>query len=124
MELTEPTLANLLAGIDRIVSRGFGYHMLVRAMGQGTPLLGDDPEERLWLAEMIQIIYSRQVRIWWSLNPQSEPMDLLFGAHRSTNTEDSTPAPGNLQFDRCDNGGTRSDEQWPSSDKQRNSDGH
>jgi len=124
MELTEPTLANLLAGIDRILSRGFGYRMLVGATGQGTRLLRDDPEEPLPLAEMIRITNSRHVRIWWSLNPPSEPMDLLFCAHRSTNTEDSTPAPGDLRFDPRDNRGTPSDEEWPSSDEEPNSDGH
>jgi len=103
IELTEPTLVNLLAGIDRILSCGFGYRMLVGATGQGTRLLQDDPEEPLRLAEMIRITNSRHVRIWWSLNPPSEPLDLLFRAHRSTNTEDSTPAPGDLRFDTRDN---------------------
>jgi len=58
MELTEPTLANLLAGLDRILSRGFGYRMLIGTMGHGTRLLRDDPEERLPLAEMIRITNS------------------------------------------------------------------
>jgi len=53
MELTEPTLANVSPGIDRILSRGFGYRMIVDATGQGTRLLRDDPEEPLPLAEMI-----------------------------------------------------------------------
>jgi len=53
LELTEPTLANLLAGIDRILSRRFRYCMLVGAMGQGTPLLRDDTEKPLVIAEMI-----------------------------------------------------------------------
>ena len=39
MVLTEPTLANLLAGIDRILSPGFGYRMLIGGTGQGTRLL-------------------------------------------------------------------------------------
>ena len=90
MELTESTLANLLAGIDRILSGGFGYRMRVGATGQGTRLLRDDPEKPLPLAEMIRITNSRHVRVWWSLNPPSEPIDLLFCAGRSTNTEDST----------------------------------
>jgi len=124
MELTEPTLANLLAGTDRILSRGFRYRMLLGATGQGTRLLRDDLEEPLLLAEMIRITNSRHVRIWWSLNPPSEPMDLLFCAHHSTNTEDSTPAPGGLWFDPRDNRGTPSDEKWPSSDEELNSDGH
>ena len=106
MEISEPTLANLLAGIDRILSRGFGYRMLVGVTGQATRLLRDDPEERFPLAEMIRITNSRHVRIWLSLNPPIEPMDLLFCAHRSTNTEDSIPAPGNLRFDPRENRGT------------------
>ena len=109
MELTEPTLANLLASIDRIISCGFGYRILVCATGPGPRLLRDNPEEPLPLAEMIRTINSRHVRIWWSLNPPSEPMDLLFCAHRSTNTEDSTRAPGDLRFDPRDNRGTPSD---------------
>ena len=55
IELTEPTLANLLAGIDRIWSRGFGYCMLVGATRQGPRLLQDDPEKTLLLDEMIRI---------------------------------------------------------------------
>jgi len=124
MELAKPTLANLLAGIDRILSRGFEYRMVVGERGQGTRLLRDHPEEPLLVAEMIRITNGSHVRIWWSLNPPSEPMDLLFGAHLSTNTEDSTPAPGDLQFDPRDNQGTPSEEQWPSSDEEPNSDGH
>jgi len=54
------------------------------------------------------------VRIWWSLNPPREPMNLLFcAAHRSTHTEDSTPAPGDLRFGPRDNWGTASHEEWP-----------
>jgi len=53
MELTDPTLANLLAGMERILLRGFGYRMLVGAMGLGTRLLHDDPEKPLPLAELI-----------------------------------------------------------------------
>ena len=98
--------------------------MRVGATGWGTPLLRDDPEDALPLAEMIRIANSRHVRIWWFLNPPSEPIDLLFCAHRSTNTEDSTPTPGDLWFDLQDNWGTPSDEEWPSSDEQPNSDGH
>jgi len=84
IELTAPTLANVLVGLDRILSRGFGYHMHVGATGQGTQLLRDDPEEQLPLAEMIRITNSRHVRIWWSLNPSSAPMDLVFCAHHRT----------------------------------------
>jgi len=120
MELTEPTLANLVGGIDRILSRGFIYRMRVGATGQGTHLQQDDPEEPLPLAEIIRITNSRHLPRWWSLNPRSEPMDLLFCAHRSTNTEDSTPAPGDLRFDPRDNRGTPSDEEWPRCDEELN----
>ena len=47
-------------------------------------------------------------------------MDLLLYAHRSTNTEDSTPAPGDLRFDTRDTGGTLSDAEWPSTNKEPN----
>jgi len=124
MVLTEPTLANVLASIDRILSHRFGYRLLVRATGQGTRLLRDDPEELLPLAEMIRITNSRHVCILWSLNPPSEQMDLLFSAHCSSNTEDSTPAPGDIRFDPHDNQGTRSDEKCTGSDEEPNSDGH
>jgi len=116
---------NLLAGIDKILSGGFGYHMLVGVKRHATGLLQDNPEERLPLAEMIRITNGRHVRPWWSLNPPSEPMDLLFCAHRSTNTEDSTPAPSDLWFVPCDtNWSTPSDVAWPSSNEEPNSDGH
>jgi len=124
IELTEPTLANLLAGIERIWSRGFGYCMLVGATRQGPRLLQDDSEQTLLLAKMIRITNTKHVRIWWSLNLPSKPIDLLFCAHRSTNTDDSTPAPGELWFDPRDSWGTLSNEEWPSSDEEPNSDGH
>jgi len=53
IELIEPILANLPAGIDRILSRGFGYRMLVGATGQGTRLLRDDPNKPLPLTKII-----------------------------------------------------------------------
>ena len=124
MELTEPTLANLLAAIDRILSCGFGYRMLIGTTGQDRGLLRADPEKPLPLAEIIRITNSRHVRIWWSVNPPSKPMDLPFCAHHSTNTKDSTPAPGDLWFDPHDNRGTPSDEEWPSRDEELNFDGH
>jgi len=91
--------------------------MLVGAAGQGICLLRDDPEEGLPLAEMIRITNSRHVRTWWSSNPPSELIDLPLCAHRSTNTEDSTPAPDDLRFDPRDNRGTPSEAEWPSSDE-------
>jgi len=53
-----------------------------------------DPEKALTVAEMISIGNIRHVRIWWSMNSLSEPMDLLFDSHR-TRGEDGTrpPAP-------------------------------
>jgi len=45
LELTEPTLANLLAGIGRILSRGFRYRMIVGPTGHATRLLRDNREE-------------------------------------------------------------------------------
>ena len=62
MELTGPTFANQLAGIDRILSGVFRYRMLIGATGQGTRLLRDDLENPLPLAEMIRIRNSRHVR--------------------------------------------------------------
>jgi len=50
-------------------------------------------------------------------------MALLFCAHHSTNTEDSTSAPGDLWFDPHDNWCTPADQEWPSSDEEPNSDG-
>jgi len=38
--------------------------------------------------------------------------------------EESTPAPGDLQFDPQDNRGTFSEEEWPGSHEELNSDGH
>jgi len=73
--------------------------MLVGEIRQGTGLLRDIPEEPLPLAEMVQIINTRQVCIWLSLNPPTEPIDLLFCAHRSTKTEESMSAPNDLRFD-------------------------
>jgi len=69
MELTEPTFPNLLVGIDKTMTPGVGFRMLIGTTRQGTRLLQDDPEEPLPLAEMIRITNSRLVRIWWSLNP-------------------------------------------------------
>jgi len=93
-------------------------------MGQGTRLQRDNPEEPLPLAEMIRITNSRHDRICWSLNPPREPIDLLCCAYRSTNTEDSTTAPGDAWFDPHNHRGTPSDEEWPSSDEEPNSNGH
>src|SRR5207302_5098890 len=93
MELTELTRVNLLAGVDRVLARGHRYRFLVGATRRGTQLLQEDPEEPLPLAEMIPISSSRQVRIWWSMNPANELMDLLFCAHRATDTEEGTLPP-------------------------------
>jgi len=81
MELTEPTFPNLLAGIDKTTAPAVVFRMLIGTARQGTRLLQDDREEPLLLAEMIRITNSQLVRIWWSLNTPSEPMDLLFYCH-------------------------------------------
>jgi len=103
MEPTEPTFPNLLAGIDKAMAPGVGFRMLIGTTRQSTPLLPDYPEEPLPLAEMIRITNSRLVCIWWSLNSQSELMDLLFCCHRRNDTENSTPPPGEIRFAPRDN---------------------
>lgn len=123
MELTEPTHENLLANLNRVLSRGFGYRLLVGATGRGTRLLLDDPEEPLPLSEMITLRNNRHVRIWWSMNPPNEPMDLLFCAHR-TDGEAGTPPPGNLVFGPRNNRGSPSDDEHADSDNEESSDGH
>ena len=95
MEQTEPTLTSLLAAIDRTLARGIRFRMLVGTRRRGTRLLQDDPEELLPLAEMIRLRNTRHIRISWSLNQPSEPIDLLFCCHRTTDTEDGTPPPPN-----------------------------
>ncbi|RPA88803.1 hypothetical protein L873DRAFT_1823997, partial [Choiromyces venosus 120613-1] len=55
IELTEPTLTNLVANIDQVLAQGFGYRLLVGATGWGARLLSDDPEEPLPVSEMIAI---------------------------------------------------------------------
>ena len=93
MEQTEPTLTSRLAAIDRTLARGIRFRMLVGTMRRGTGLLQDDHEEPLLLAEMIRLRNTRPIRTWWSLNRPSEPIDLLFCCHRTTDTEDGTPPP-------------------------------
>jgi len=51
-------------------------------------------------------------------------LPMVFSTHCSTNTEDSTPTPGDVQFDLRHNRDTPSDEEWPSSDEEPNSDSH
>jgi len=96
-EMTEPTLQNVRDGIDSILERGHGYHALVGAMKQGTGLLHEDPEQPLPLAEMIPISTDVHVSTWWAINPESEPMDMLFYGHH-TQEEDGTPAPVGFDF--------------------------
>jgi len=127
MELTEPTFPNLLAGIDKTMAPGDGFRMLIVATREGSLLLQDDPVQPLPLAEMIRITNSRLVRIWWSLNPPSEPMDLLFCCHRRNDTEDSTPPPGEIRFAPRDNWGPRpaaSDDGSADSDDEQSSAGY
>ena len=90
MEMTESTMRNLFVCIDRVLARGYRYRLLLGATGQGTPMLFHDTEEPLLVAEMISIGNSRHVRMWWSVNSPSEPIDLLFCGHR-TYREDRLP---------------------------------
>jgi len=127
MELTEPTFPNPVAGIDTIMAPGVGFRMLISVTRQGTRLLQDDREESLPLAEMIRIRNSRLVCIWWSLNPPSEPIYLLFCCHRRNDTEDSTPPPGEIRFAPRDKWAPPPDalDDWSaSSDDGQSSDGH
>ena len=127
MELTEPSFPNLLACIDKTMAQGVGFCILIGTTRQGTRLLQDDPEEPLPLGEMIRITNSQLVRIWWSLNPASEPMDLLFCCHRRNDTEDSTPPPGEIRLVPCDNQGSApdaTDDGSAGSDDGQSSDGH
>ena len=81
--MTEPSMRTLFVYIDRVLARGYRYRLLVGATTQGTHILLDELEEPLPVAEMISIRNSRHVRMWWSMNLPSEPMDLLFCGHRS-----------------------------------------
>ena len=106
---------------------GVGFPMLIGATRQGTRLVQDDPEMPLPLAEMIRITNSRLVHIWWSLNPPSKPMDLLFCCHHRNDTEDGTPPPGEIRFAPRDNQvppPDASDDGSASSDDGQSSDGH
>jgi len=93
----------VLACIDKTMAPGVRFRILICATRQATRLLQDDPEEQLLLAEMIRMTNSRLVRIWWSLNPPSESMNLVFGWHQRNDTEDSTTLPGVIRFAQCDN---------------------
>jgi len=127
MELTEHTFPNLLAGINKTMAPGVGFRMVIGTTGQGKRLLQDDPEEPLPLVEMIRIINSRLVPIWWSLNPPSEPMDLLFCCHGRNDTEDSTPPRGEIRFAPRDKRGPPpdgSDDGSAGSDDGQSSAGH
>jgi len=127
IELTEPTFPNLLAGIDKTMAPGVGFHMLIGATRQGTCLLQDEPGEPLPLGEMIRIRNSRLVCIWWSLNLPSEPIDLLFCCHRRNDTEYSTPPPGKIRFAPRDNRSPLPDaldDRSAGSDDGQSSDGH
>ena len=95
--MTAPTLQNVRDGIDSVLERGQGYRAHVGATKQGTSLLHDDPEQPLPLAEMIPMSTDAHVRMWWAMNTQSEPMDMLFYCHR-TQGEDGTPAPVGFDF--------------------------
>jgi len=125
MELTEPTFANLLAGIHKTMAPGVGFRMLIGTTRLDTRLLQDNPEEPLPLADMIRITNSPPVGISWSLNPPSEPIDLLFRCHRRNDTEDSSPSPAEIRFavsDKWDPPRDTSDDRSASSDDGQSSD--
>jgi len=127
MELTALTFPHLLAGIGKTMAPGVGFRILIGTTRQGTCLLQDDLEKPLPLAGMIRITNSWLVRIWCSLNPPSEPMDLIFCCHRRNDTEDSTPPPGKIRFAPRDNRGPPpddSDDGSAGSDDGQSSDGH
>jgi len=127
MQLAEPTLQNLIAGIAKTMALGVGFRMVIGATRQGVHWLQDDPEERLRLGEMIRITNSRLVWIWWSLNPPRESIDLLFCCHRRNDTEDSTPPPCESRFAPGENRGPppdASDDRFTGSDDGPSSDGH
>src|SRR5205807_3490106 len=98
LEMTSPTFDNVLEEIDRVLERGYGYRMLVGAMGEGTRMLRNNPNKLLPLGEMVPLYSDWDVRIWWSINTPNELMDLLFYGHRETADEDGTPSPVNLFF--------------------------
>ena len=77
LEVTEPTLDNLHAAIDRYLIRGVGYRHLAGATRYGSLLLLDSPEDPLPLSEMIVLYDNKQVRIWWGQCPATQSMDLL-----------------------------------------------
>jgi len=105
MEITEPTMRNLFVCIDRLLAWRYKYHLLVHVTTRhGTRMLLDNPQEPLPVAEMISIGNSRHVRMWWSMNSPSEPMDLLFCGHH-TGGEDGTHPPGAVNFGPCENRG-------------------
>ncbi|PUU73326.1 hypothetical protein B9Z19DRAFT_1069094 [Tuber borchii] len=104
MEMTEHTMDNLFSCINRVLSCGYGYRLLVGTTRQGMCILLDDPKEPLPLAEIITLRNSRHVHIQWSVNSLSELMDLLFYSHR-VHDQDRTPSPGAIYFDPRDNRG-------------------
>jgi len=127
IELTKRIFQNPQAAIDKRMAPGVGFPILIGATRQGLRLLQDDREEPQPLADMIRITNGRLVRIWFSLNPPSEPMDLLFCCHRRNNTEDRIPPPGEIKFAPCDRQGPpqgASDDGSAGSDDGQSSNGH
>lgn len=98
MQLTMPTLPNLLAGIDQTMAPRVETRIVVGATRQCTWLLQDNQEQQLPLAKIIQITNSRHVGIWWSMNPPSELMDLLICCYPRSDTEDGSPSPSEIRF--------------------------
>ena len=75
--------------IDSVLEPGHGYPARVGVTKQGTSLLHDDPEQPLPLGEMILMSTDSHVRTWYTINSQSEPMDMFFYGHR-TQRDDGT----------------------------------
>jgi hypothetical protein len=101
--MTEPTLENLHTAIDGHLARGVGYRHLVGATRYGSLLLLDSPEDPLPLSEMMVLYDDTQIRMWWGQCPPTEPMDLLFRRHRTSDSEPGTPAPFAYDYARRDN---------------------
>jgi len=103
MEMTEPTMRNLVVCIDGVLAWGYGYPLIVGGTRQGTCMLLDDSEEALMFAEMISLGNTRHVCMWWSMHWPSQPLDLLFGGHRTRGKNVTPPPPRRPKFGSCDN---------------------
>ncbi|PWW78847.1 hypothetical protein C7212DRAFT_340392 [Tuber magnatum] len=94
-----------LSAFGRVVAHVVGYRHLIGTKRYGTILLLDNLEEPLPISEMIPILSSRHVRIWWGLSPPNEPMDFLFRCHRDPG-DPGTPPPHGQPYGNRNNRGT------------------